>query len=259
MIEPIPALDLSGGRVVRLLRGARERETVYGDDPLRAAAEFAAAGARWLHVVDLDAAFGDGGNREAVRRLLAEVPLRVQVAGGVRTLAACEELRAAGAARVVFGTAAVETPEVVEEAIRRHSKGVAVALDVRDGRLRTRGWMAAGGSPEAAARRWGACGAAAVIHTSVARDGTMEGPDAAGALGVADAAGVPTILAGGVGELAHLRALRDAAARLSGVILGRALYEGRFSLAEARAALRRDSAAPTSPGAMPRSSSSTSR
>ena len=179
-MEPIPALDLSRGRVVRLLRGERGRETAYGDDPLRAASEFAAAGARWLHVVDLDAAFGDGGNRETVRRLLAESPLLVQVAGGVRSLASFDELREAGAARVVFGTTAVEAPRVVEEAIRRDREGVAVALDVRQGRLRTRGWVRAGGAPEDAARRWGECGAATIIHTGVERDGTMEGAGCGG-------------------------------------------------------------------------------
>jgi len=128
-LEPIPAVDLSGGRVVRLLRGVRDQETVYGDDPVELARDFAAAGARWLHVVDLDAAFGDGGNRDGVRRLLEESPLNVQVAGGVRTVDSYARLREAGAARVVFGTVAVEAPGVVEEAIRMDAAGVAVALD----------------------------------------------------------------------------------------------------------------------------------
>lgn len=256
-IEPIPAVDLSGGRVVRLLRGVRERETVYGDDPLRTASGFAAAGARWLHVVDLDAAFGDGGNREAILRLLGESPLRVQVAGGVRSVESYAALREAGAARVVFGTVAVEAPQVVEEAIRIDGAGVAVALDVRGGLLQTRGWVEpvpraapARTSPEAAARHWGECGASAIVYTSVERDGTMEGPDAEAALRVAAASGLPTVVAGGVGALSHLRAVRTAAreheltlgrrpvkGRLAGVILGRALYEARFTLPEAQAAL----------------------
>ena len=258
-LEPIPAVDLSGGRVVRLLRGVRERETVYGDDPLRTASDFAAAGARWLHVVDLDAAFGDGGNRDAILRLLRESSLRVQVAGGVRTVECYAALREAGAARVVFGTVAVEAPRVVEEAIRRDAAGVAVALDVRGGRLQTRGWVepASGGaarteaSPEAAALHWGDCGASSIVYTSVERDGTMDGPDAEAALRVAAASGLPTLVAGGVGALSHLRAVRAAAreheltlgsrpvdGRLAGVILGRALYEGRFTFPEARRALR---------------------
>lgn len=263
VIEPIPAVDLSAGRVVRLLRGIRDQETVYGEDPVRVAEEFAAAGARWLHVVDLDAAFGDGGNRVAVGRLVEASPLKVQVAGGVRTVRSYAELREAGAARVVFGTVAVEAPEVVEEAIRLDGAGVAVALDVRAGRLQTRGWVeSAPGDParqetdpEAAARHWGAAGAAALVYTSVERDGTMEGPQAETAARMAAASGLPTLLAGGVGTLAHLEAVRTvargaddaacgaedsgspAAGRLSGVILGRALYEERFTLAEARRAL----------------------
>ena len=243
-VEPIPAVDLLGGEVVRLYRGERARATRYGD-PVEAAERFAAAGARRLHVVDLDGAFGGGGNPEAVRRLLGVPGLSAQVAGGVRTLSAFAALREAGAARVVFGTAALETPEVVEEAARRDPEGVAVALDVRAGRLRGRGWVAGAeageGTPEDAARRWADAGAAALIHTRIERDGTMEGPDLDGALRVAAASGIPTILAGGVGETAHLAAAAAArgpsGARLSGVILGRALYEGRFTLAEARAAL----------------------
>ena len=243
-VEPIPAVDLLGGEVVRLYRGERARATRYGD-PLEAAERFAAAGARRLHVVDLDGAFGGGGNPEAVRRLLGVPGLSVQVAGGVRTLPAFAALREAGAARVVFGTAALETPEVVEEAARRDPAGVAVALDVRGGRLRGRGWVSraapAGETPEAAARRWADAGAGALIHTCIERDGTMEGPDLEAALRVAAASGIPTILAGGVGETAHLSAAAAArgpsGVRLAGVILGRALYEGRFTLAEARAAL----------------------
>lgn len=258
-VEAIPAVDLLGGEVVRLRRGERSRKTSYGADPLAVAEGFAAAGARRLHLVDLDGAFGDGTNTGAVRRLLAGSGLLVQVAGGVRSLAAFAALREAGAARVVFGTAAVETPAVVEEAARRDPEGVAVALDVRADRLRTRGWVAgpseagSGGSEEggegwpeveAAARRWAEAGAAALIYTRIERDGTLEGPDLAGALRVAAASGAPTILAGGIGETGHLRRIAAATAptgeRLSAVILGRALYEDRFTLPEARAALGAD-------------------
>ncbi len=244
-ILPIPAIDLSGGRVVRLFRGERDRETAYPVRPVAMAEEFAAAGAAWLHVVDLDGAFGDGGNRDTVGELLAAAPLAVQVAGGVRTVREYARLREAGAARVVFGTIAVEAPEVVEEAIRLDPDGVAVALDVKGGRLATRGWVETAAGPAwassapAAARRWGRRGAAAVIYTRVEKDGTLEGPDEAGALKVARAAGVPTILAGGVGSLDHLRALAasEAVPRLSGVILGRSLYDRRFTFAEALATL----------------------
>ena len=251
-ILPIPAIDLSGGRVVRLLRGERDRETVYRVRAVAMAEEFAAAGAAWLHVVDLDGAFGDGGNRDTVGELLSAAPLSVQVAGGVRAVSEYARLREAGAARVVFGTVAVEAPEIVDEAIRLDPEGVAVALDVKGGRLATRGWVETPAGPAwaasaaAAARHWGERGAAAVIYTRVERDGALDGPDQAGALEVARAAGVPTILAGGVGSLDHLRALAASRAgpRLSGVILGRALYDRRFTLAEAFAAL-------TPPGSKP--------
>ena len=261
--EPIPAVDILGGRVVRLLRGERERRTIYGGDPEAAADAFAAAGARWLHVVDLDAAFGIGDNAPAVRRLVRRSPLRVQAAGGVRSVPAFVALREAGAARVVFGTAAVERPGIVAEAIGLDAAAVAVALDVARGGLATRGWEVAGAAPgkedeagefagarrtpaEIAAAHWGRAGAGALVYTSVARDGTMEGPDLDGALRVAAASGLPTIVAGGVGSEAHLRAAAAAAVRssasgasgrLAGVILGRALYEKRFTLPEARAAL----------------------
>lgn len=243
-LEPIPAVDLSAGRVVRLLRGERDQETVYGHDPLEAAERFRDEGARWLHVVDLDAAFGDGGNRAAISRLLERSGLEVQVAGGVRTVDAYRALRGAGAARVVFGTVAVECPGIVEEAIRVDPEGVAVALDVRGGRLQTRGWVdpppgtPSGETPEAAARRWGAAGAGALIHTGIERDGTMAGPDLDGAVRVAALSGLPTVVAGGVGSASHLEAIRtrsaaEPKARLFGVILGRALYEGRVTLADA--------------------------
>ncbi len=248
-ILPIPAVDLAGGRVVRLLRGVRRDETVYGADPMAFAAGFAEEGAEWIHVVDLDGAFGDGENREATERIVRESGLRVQVAGGARALDDFRRWRDAGAGRVVFGTAAIENPEVVEAAIREDREGVAVALDVRDGRLRARGWVADGGDPEPLARRY--ADAAAFIHTGIDRDGAMAGPDLAGALAVALATGVPTIIAGGIGSAAHLTAIREAAARtrapISGVILGRALYEKRLTLTAAREALQGPGSAAEAP------------
>ncbi len=241
-ITPIPAVDLARGRVVRLLRGERSAETVYGEDPLRFASAFAEEGAEWLHVVDLDGAFGDGENRDAIRRLIRECGLAVEVAGGIRSLEDFRRFRDIGAGRVVFGTAAVESPEIVEAAIREDGAGVAVALDVRDGRLRTRGWVEDGGDPEAFAKRYAAAGATTFIHTGIERDGAMAGPDLPGALTVALASGVPTIMAGGIGSAAHLTAIRDGArregAKIAGVILGRSLYEGRLTLREAFRSLR---------------------
>ncbi len=243
-IQPIPALDLAQGRVVRLMRGERDRETVYGEDPVAFAQAFARDGARWLHVVDLDGAFGDGENRDAVLSVVRSAELSVEVAGGVRSLEDFRRWRDLGAARVVFGTAAIEAPEVVEAAMREAPEAVAVALDVRDGRVRTRGWVRDGGAPGVLARRFVAAGA--FIHTGVERDGTMAGPDLGGALDVARATGRPTIVAGGIGTLGHLALIREEArgTPIAGVILGRALYERRFTLREAMKALGTGGEAP---------------
>jgi len=230
-----PAIDLRGGRCVRLLEGAFDRETVYGDDPVAVARGFAAAGARWLHVVDLDGArAGRPVQAALVASICAAVDIPVQVGGGLRDAAAVDAALAAGAARVVLGTVAVRAPELAAAICRAHPGRVAIGLDARDGRLRVAGWTeGAETTASAAAARAAGLGAAAIVYTDIGRDGTERGPDLEGTRAVARAAGVPVIASGGVGTLEHVRAV--AALDVAGVIIGRALYTGAVPLADALA------------------------
>ena len=231
-----PAIDLRGGRVVRLRQGAFAAETVYGDDPVAFAVGFADAGASWIHVVDLDAALtGTPTNRPVVAAITQAVVgrARVQTGGGVRTIADVEALAAAGVARVVMGSAAVAEPELVAEASA--VADVAVGLDHRGGQVAVNGWTTTTGL-----RVEDAIGhfptAAAFVITDISRDGMLAGPDVVGLRSVAAVTPVPVIASGGVGSLADLVALRGVQG-LSGVIAGMALYEGRFTVAEALSTL----------------------
>ncbi len=231
-----PAIDLRAGRCVRLVEGDFGQETVYGDDPVAVAGRFAEAGARWIHVVDLDAArTGEAANRPVVARIAAAVAgagVRVQTGGGVRSLDDAGQLIDAGVARVVIGTAAVENPALVAEAAGRWPGRVAVGLDHRGGEVRLRGWTEGAGRqvadlvPEAVA-----AGASAVIVTDISRDGRLVGPDFEGLASLAGT-GAPVIASGGVGSLDDVRALA-AVPGLIGVIAGKAVYEGRLDVAEA--------------------------
>ena len=234
-----PAIDLRGGRCVRLYQGDYGRETVYGDDPVSQAVAFAEAGAPWIHVVDLDAArTGDPVNRSVVAAIAAAVPVPVQAGGGVRDEAAAQALAEAGVARVVLGTAALEDPDLVRRLAPRIP--VAVGLDARGGDVAVRGWEQGSGRDLLdVARSFADAGVAALVVTEIGRDGTLEGPDLAGLALVLAETSIDVIASGGVGTLDDLRALHALEAggrRLSGVIVGRALYEGAFTLAEALAA-----------------------
>jgi phosphoribosylformimino-5-aminoimidazole carboxamide ribotide isomerase len=231
-----PAIDLRGGRCVRLLRGAFDAETVYGDDPVAVARQWEAAGARWLHVVDLDGArAGRPEQADLVAKMCAAVGIPLQVGGGLRDEAAVRAVLAAGAARAVVGTAAVQDPAFCRAVCRAHPGRVALGLDAREGRLRVAGWMeGVSETPAALAARAADFGAAAVIYTDIGRDGTQEGPELDGTRAVARAAGVPVIASGGVGSLADVRAVAALAADgVEGVIIGRALYTGAVTLAGA--------------------------
>jgi phosphoribosylformimino-5-aminoimidazole carboxamide ribotide isomerase len=233
-----PAIDLRGGRCVRLLQGAFDRETVYGDDPIAVARRWEAVGARWLHVVDLDGArAGLPVQAELVRAICAAVAIPVQVGGGLRDQAAVAAVLAGGAARAVVGTAAVENPDLCRRLCRTHPGQIVLGLDARDGRLRVAGWTEDGGVPATRlAAEASAMGAAAIVYTDIGRDGTEHGPDLTGTQAVARAAGIPVIASGGVGSLDHLRALVPLAADgVTGVIIGRALYTGAVDLAAALA------------------------
>ncbi len=227
-----PAIDLLGGEVVRLRQGEYGDSTVYGSDPVEVARGFVEAGATWVHMVDLDAArSGKAHNRSLIGAVAAAVAGRaeVQVGGGVRTVADARELRDAGVARVVMGSAAVGDPSLVEKVAS--VVPVAVGLDHREGNVATHGWTESSGRMVL-----GMLGdypsASAFVITDISRDGMLVGPDLDGLVAAAAATGVPVIASGGVGTLAHLRELA-AFPQLGGVIVGKAIYEGRFTVAEA--------------------------
>ncbi len=230
----LPSIDLRHGRVVRLSQGDARQQTVYGGDPLAIADGFARDGASWLHLVDLDRAFGEGDNADLIARVVAGVGsrMRIQVGGGFRTLEVITSMLDAGAARVVIGTAAVRSPELVPAALARAgTERLAVGIDARAGLVAIRGWREETGERvEDVARRVIAQGIRTLIYTDVARDGMLEGPDIAGAVAL-QSLGAAVIASGGVASLDDLRRVRDAG--LAGAIVGRAIYEGRFAVREA--------------------------
>jgi phosphoribosylformimino-5-aminoimidazole carboxamide ribotide isomerase len=237
-IELYPAIDVRGGRVVRLSQGDYAAETVYGDDPVAVAVAFADAGATWVHVVDLDAArTGDPVNRPVVARIAAALAgrCRLQTGGGVRTTADVEALAVAGVARVVMGSAAVREPALVD--VASAIMPVAVGLDHRWGELAVHGWTQGSGIRLAEALSLFPSAAAFVI-TDIARDGMLVGPDVDGLTEATASTQIPVIASGGVASLADLAALA-AVPGLAGVITGKALYEGRFTVTEALAQLER--------------------
>jgi phosphoribosylformimino-5-aminoimidazole carboxamide ribotide isomerase len=240
-----PAIDLRGGKVVQLVQGDFDRERIHGDDPVSIAQGFVAAGARWIHTVDLDAArTGEAVNRHLIAAIAAGVDVPVQAGGGVRSLDAARALADAGVTRVVMGTVALDDPDLVAEVAA--GQRVALGLDVRGREVAVRGWAEASGVewPEALARLAGA-GAEAVVVTQIQVEGLMGGPDVAGLAEVLAATDLDVIASGGVGQLDDLLALALVASgerRLSGAIVGTAIYEGRLDVAEAVAALAKDPA-----------------
>ena len=235
-MELYPAIDLRDGHAVRLYQGNYDKETIYNDDPVAQALAFAAEGARWIHVVDLDAArSGTPRNREVIAAIAAAVDVPIQTGGGIRDEASAEALFDAGVSRIVLGTAALEQPELVRALASRLS--VAVGLDARGRDVAVRGWEEGSGRDLLeVAREFADFGVEALIVTEIGRDGTLSGPDLIGLGDVLDATELSVIASGGVGTLDDLRALdalRSGGRRLSGAIVGRALYEGAFTLTEA--------------------------
>jgi phosphoribosylformimino-5-aminoimidazole carboxamide ribotide isomerase len=237
-VELYPAIDIRAGHVVRLNQGDAARETSYHDDPVAQAEAFVAAGARWIHVVDLDRAFGAGENLGVIGRIAAQSrgQVKIQVGGGVRSLDALKAVRDLGAARVVLGTMAVTDPGFVPAALSEvGAERLAIGLDAREGKVAIRGWV---DTTDLLAtelcRRILDQGARTVIYTDVSRDGMLTGPDLPGAVQL-KGMGADVIASGGVSSLDDLRAVR--AAGLAGAIVGRAIYEGRFTVAEGLAAV----------------------
>jgi phosphoribosylformimino-5-aminoimidazole carboxamide ribotide isomerase len=235
-----PAIDIRGGRAVRLIQGDYEQETAYYDDPVVAARRWVDGGARWLHVVDLDGArAGEPVNLEHVRRIVASVNVPVQLGGGLRDSKKVEEAISSGAERVVLGTAAVRDPEMAQAIAAAHGDRVVASVDARAGKVAAEGWTEESDLDTTdviaeLARR----GLRRFVYTPVDVDGLMEGPDLDSLREVAAATDGEVIYSGGIGSLDDLRAVADLELdNVEGVIVGRALYEQRFTVAEARAAL----------------------
>lgn len=236
-----PAIDIRGGKAVRLLEGDYERETTYDADPVDAAKRWAGEGAEFLHVVDLDGAkAGEPRNLEAVRRIAAAVECPIQVGGGLRDPASVAMLLEAGAARVVIGTAALRDPDFLAAALAEHGERVVVSVDAREGKVSLSGWTETSDvDVVSAVRDLGERGVARFLCTAIEVDGTMEGPAIEQLHEIATATTSQVIASGGVGTLAHLEQLAASAPpNLEGAIVGRALYERKFTVSEANQALR---------------------
>ncbi len=238
-----PAIDIRGGRTVRLMQGDYERETAYDDDPVDAATRWTEAGANWLHVVDLDGAReGEPRNLDHVRRIAAAVSVPIQLGGGMRDSVKVEEAISAGVERVVLGTAAIDDPDFVSAVAEAHSDRIVISVDARGGRVSRQGWTeGTDTTPADLIAALSERGAERFVFTPVEADGLMEGPGFEELETVAQACesgGAALTYSGGVGSLADLERLADLELpALSGVIVGRALYEGRFTIAEAKEVL----------------------
>lgn len=236
----LPAIDLLDGKVVRLAQGRREAVTIYSDDPVAVATRWAKAGATWLHVVDLNGAFeGTYTNLPIARRVIEACGLSVEFSGGIRTPQTLREALQAGAARVVLGTKACEDPAFVSAAAREFPGRIAVAIDAKAGQVVSRGWISSTDlTPGALARQMAGLGVGTIICTDVSRDGMMQGPNLLLLSEVLEAAKVSLIASGGVSSLEDLQRLRTLEPKgVTGVIVGKALYEGAFDLRQALAML----------------------
>jgi phosphoribosylformimino-5-aminoimidazole carboxamide ribotide isomerase len=233
----IPAIDLKDGACVRLVQGRKAEVTVYNDDPVAVAMQFAAEGAETIHVVDLDGAFDgkESPNRAILKRIIDAVDVPIEFGGGVRSVEDVRRLCDAGVARVVLGTVAVEAPESLRQFVETFKSKICVGIDARDGVVRSRGWETATTTRAVDFARYVAeCGVERIIYTDIARDGTLGGPNIEQTMAVVRAANVSVTASGGVSSLDDLERLRDINdPRLDSVIVGKALYKGAFSLKEA--------------------------
>jgi phosphoribosylanthranilate isomerase len=234
----LPAVDVQGGQAVQLVQGVAGSEKVFGD-PLQAAQRWQDAGARWLHLVDLDAAFGRGSNAEVLAGIVAAVDMEVEMSGGIRDDASLERALATGCRRVNIGTAALENPQWCERIIAEHGDRIAIGLDVRGTRLAARGWTQEGGDLYETLDRLNAAGCVRYVVTDVASDGMLSGPNLALLADVCARTDAAVIASGGVSSIADLIALGELVpSGVEGAIIGTALYVGNFTLSEALDAVR---------------------
>jgi phosphoribosylanthranilate isomerase len=233
----LPAVDVAGGQAVRLVQGDAARQTSYGD-PFAAAMDFQSAGAEWIHLVDLDAAFGRGSNAALLADVVGRLDVKVELSGGIRDDESLTRALATGAARVNIGTAALEDPVWCDRVVAEYGDRVAVGLDVRERTLSARGWTRDGGDLFEVLERLDKAGCARYVVTDIRKDGTMQGPNLQLLRDVCAATAAPVIASGGVSKLDDLRALAELEPLgVEGVIAGKALYAGAFTLQEALAAL----------------------
>jgi 1-(5-phosphoribosyl)-5-[(5-phosphoribosylamino)methylideneamino] imidazole-4-carboxamide isomerase/N-(5'phosphoribosyl)anthranilate isomerase len=233
MLTVIPAIDIKGGRSVRLHQGRASEVTDYGD-PVERAYQFERTGARWLHVVDLDAAFGEGNNRSIVEAIVENVDISVEVSGGIRDTAAVERALESGAHRIILGTAAIEDPSWAASMIGRYPSQIAIGLDLRDGKVATRGWTKTEGAAARFITRFDEAGCQSYMVTDISKDGTLAGPNLELLREVAALTGASIIASGGVSSLDDIAAVRELVPHgVNSVIIGKALYEGAFTVAEA--------------------------
>ena len=231
-----PAIDVKRGEVVRLAEGDMERATVYSDDPVEQARQFAREGAEWLHVVDLDGAVEGGSrNRDIIEKVIGSFPGRVQVGGGIRSRSAIRNWIAAGAKRVILGTAALKDPDLVKSAAADLPGNIVVSVDAKGGFVATEGWAETSDMPVAdLARRFEDAGVAALVFTDVGRDGLLSGVNLEATAALAETISIPVIASGGVAGMDDVRACKKLKG-VTGIIIGRALYDGRIKLKQALA------------------------
>lgn len=237
-----PAIDLKNGECVRLFQGRMDEATVYNPNPEDQAANFESAGFSWVHIVDLDGAFsGKSENGAAVKAILGKSNLRAQLGGGIRDMAGVEYWLDLGMARVILGTAAVRSPSLVEAACKAFPGQIIVGVDAKDGRVKTDGWDGdTGHTPIEIAKRYEDQGVAAIVYTDINRDGALQGVNVEATAGLAEEISIPVIASGGVAGISDIAALAGAHDNIEGVIIGRALYDGRIDPREALGAASRE-------------------
>ena len=235
-----PAIDLKDGRCVRLRQGDMAQATVFNDDPAAQALAFEKAGFEWLHLVDLNGAFaGRSVNAPAIRDIISAIDIPLQLGGGMRDRDAIEHWLEAGVARVILGTVAVTNPDLVAEAARAHPDRIAVGIDAREGKVAVKGWAEESSlTALELGKRFEGAGVAAIIFTDIARDGMMAGVNTESTAALAQSVSIPVIASGGVNSVRDIDRLRDCGAPIAGVVIGRALYDGRITAAAALAATK---------------------